>query len=113
MSLIISLIHSGVLTSIIVFWSPNSRIMYFISHLLSGAPGGHAHSWVGAGPWFSTSTKGKPRRVWLGAGGRVAERDDAGLVGAGIHEREGQFADPLLEEALPDRKSTRLNSSHG
>jgi hypothetical protein len=57
-----SLIHSGDRVSIIVFWSPNIAMMYFISPLPSFAPrSGRSHDWVGAGAPFSTSGAEKER----------------------------------------------------
>ena len=56
MNPIMSRIHSGDRVSIMVAWSPNIMIMYFISSLPpSGAPVGRSHDWVGAGAPFSTS----------------------------------------------------------
>src|SRR5918992_1763462 len=60
MNPIISRIHSGVRVSIIVFWSPNIMMMYFIGPLLLQAPGWRSHPSVGAPAPFSTSS-GKER----------------------------------------------------
>ncbi len=45
---IISVIHSGDCTSVIVDALPNIAIMYFITDSFSDAPSGHSHLWVEA-----------------------------------------------------------------
>jgi hypothetical protein len=46
--------------SIIVAWSPNIMIRYFIHTPFVGARGGRPHDWVGAAERFSTSDPRKP-----------------------------------------------------